>query len=1088
MKCPKCQASNPAGANFCSDCGTKLQEKVHIVPPTDIVSERKHVTVLFSDVSGYTAMSEKLDPEEVTELMSRIFGEVTRVVNELEGSIDKFIGDAVLAVFGMPKAHEDDAVRAIMAARKIHQIVDNISPEVESRIGRPLTMHTGINSGLIVTGEMNVETGKAGIIGDTINLASRLEGLAEAGDILVGPDTCHEAEWYYTFEDLGTKKVKGKAEPMHVYRVLAQREHPEQVGHLHGVRAEFIGRSTEMAQLRNAVEQVKAGRGAVVTICGDAGTGKSRLVEEFKATLISEKVQWFEGHAYAYRQQTPYAPLIDFLAHVFQVEERDPPNTIREKLETGLQRLLEDHKQVVPYIGSLFSLRYPEIEEVSPEFWKARLHDGSKNILSALAEKSPSVICFEDLHWADPSSIELLRSLFPNVESPLLFLCVYRPTFSLLMDKEKEEMSTPYQEIRLHDLSSSDTKEMLHSLLQTEHVPSELETFVQEKVEGNPFYMEEVVNALIDTEILVQEGCNWKMTKSISEADIPSTIQGVLTARLDRLKREVKRILQEASVIGRSFFYEILNRITEYKTQIASGLSDLQRSDFIRLYHQEPELEYIFKHALTQEVAYNVLLKKERRVIHERIGLVMEQVFHDRLPDFYEALAFHFKQGNSPLKAVEYLMKSGEKNLRRYSIEESHSYYKEAYLILKNTQDKSHEENTLLIDLIMQWALVYYYRGDFKGLTELIRTHEDAAVSLDDKSRLGMYYAWLGFSLYGRSDLKNSKHSLLKSLKIGEEIGSKQIIGYACTWLTFLYGDLGLFKDALNAGERALNIARSVKSEQYLFFKPLAGIIQASYYMGDVHKARESGSSCLGIGKKYSNVRAITMGHIGLGMCDILLGDLQSAIEIFKRAHNVSADRMYKQTANLCLGLCYIQNEQFDHAGEVLQEVINYSQEFGCEWAGTPASMLMGTVLISSGEMSLGFNMIESAHRKFIEYGNKPFLAVAEYILGRIYLQMVEAAEPIRITMMLKNIGFLIRNLPFAAKKAEQHLQRAIEMAKEIEAKGTLGQAYLDLGLLYKAKKKPDQAKECIFEAITIFKDCGAEGFLERARGALASL
>jgi class 3 adenylate cyclase len=432
MKCLKCHTSNPEDAKFCHQCGNPIETIRD--SRKSIVSERKHVSVLFSDVSGYTAMSEKLDPEEIVEIMSRIFKEASKVVTEMEGFIDKFIGDSILAVFGALQNHEDDAVRAIIAAQKIHNVVSTISSEIENHIGQPLSMHSGIASGLIVTGEMDVEAGKGGITGDTINLASRLEGLSKPGEILVGPKTYQESFRHFLFEDLGPQKVKGKTKSLHVFKVLAQREHPEFVNHKYGLRANFIGRQEEIDHLCKVFEQVKDGRTALVTICGSAGTGKSRLVEEFKNRVRLEEVQWLEGYAYAHRQQIPYGPVIDCLTHSFSIEENDSPRIVRRKLESGLKSILVDYKQTVPYIGSLFSIRYPEIEEVSPEFWKSQLQQSIETTLSGFASVRSTVLCLEDLHWADPSSIELLHFLIENINH-LFFFSVYIDQSSACLKK-----------------------------------------------------------------------------------------------------------------------------------------------------------------------------------------------------------------------------------------------------------------------------------------------------------------------------------------------------------------------------------------------------------------------------------------------------------------------------------------------------------------------------------------------------------------------------------------------------------------------------------------------------------------------------
>ncbi len=429
ISCPKCGTDNRVGNKFCDECGYNLKpgketsaeilEKESLTLPTTtekssrdaalIEGERKHVTVLFSDMTGYTEMSEKLDPEEVKEITSRIFGEISKIIDKYDGFIEKYAGDAVMALFGVPKTHEDDPIRAVKAAREIHELVDALSPEVENRIGQPISMHTGINTGLVVTGQVNVARGTHGVAGDTINLASRLSNLAKPGEILIDVDTCRQAEGHFACEYLEDTTVKGKADPVQVHKVLSQRDKPVTIHRLSGLRADLVGRKVELAELSEAVENLREGKGRIFSICGAAGTGKSRLVEEFKATLDFEQIQWIEGHAYAYSQNIPYFPLIDLLNRVLHIEENDPSEKVREKVESGIEYLVGKQGDIVPYVGGLYSLSYPEVEDVSPEFWKSRLQSAIKAILSALANKAPTIYFLEDLHWADPSFVELLR-------------------------------------------------------------------------------------------------------------------------------------------------------------------------------------------------------------------------------------------------------------------------------------------------------------------------------------------------------------------------------------------------------------------------------------------------------------------------------------------------------------------------------------------------------------------------------------------------------------------------------------------------------------------------------------------------------
>jgi class 3 adenylate cyclase/tetratricopeptide (TPR) repeat protein len=1091
LTCPECGATNRADSKFCDECGKDLREsQAPKDAQLDSEGERKYVTVLFSDLSGYTSMSEKLDPEELKEIMSRIFGEIAQVVTKYEGFIEKFIGDAVMALFGAPKAHEDDPVRAIRASREIHERIETLSPEIEKRIGQSISMHTGINTGLVVTGEMDMEKGTHGVAGDTINLASRLQNLAKKGEILVGHDTFRQAEGHYAFEALEPTEVKGKAEPVKIYKVSSARDKPITTHRLSGLRADLIGRRAEIGQLYDAVDHLAKGRGRIFSICGDAGTGKSRLVEDFKNSLDLNEIQWLEGHAYAYSQNIPFFPLIDLLNRIFKIDEGDPPESVRNKIESGIGQLVEGNEAFAPYVGRLYSLSYPELEDVSPEFWRSRLKEAVMAILTATAKRSPTIFFLEDLHWADPSHVELMRNALLEIRQPAIVLCVYRPVFSLFTSHQLGTVSKIYQEIRLGDLSLSDAENMLESLLKTKDIPSDLWQFVQDKAEGNPFYLEELVNSLIESEILARDNGSWKITKPINESEISSTIHGLISGRLDRLETHTKRIVQEASVIGRAFLYDILRKVTELDDRIDRSLNTLERLDLIRTRSVEPDVEYMFKHPLTQEVVYNGLLKKDRQGIHEQIATVMEQLFQDRLVEFYETLAFHFKQSQSVSKAVEYLMKSGDKSVGRYAVEEAHQYYQEAFSILSSKPEKTVEEKQRLIDLIIRWALVFYHRGDFGGLDKLLSEHEDLAGSLDDKQRLGMFYAWFGFAIgCARGNPTSSYKYLTKALKLGEEIGSQQVIGYACTWLLWTCTDWGRFDEAISFGERAQEIAGSLESDHYLFYKSLAGLGQTYWYKGEGNKVLEIGKTLLDYGKRRSSIRSLVVGHIYTGTGHLTLGDPSSAIDSYKTAIDVAADPFYAHWSRIFLGTTYASIGQLGEAEEALQEIVSYCEHFGCEFIRPMAAGFLGAIKVANGHMSQGMKMMEDVLKVSVENERTAGYARLEYLMGKVYLQAVqgEGAKG-GVSMLAKNIGFILKEVPFAAKKAEEHFNKAIEVSKEIGAKSVLGNAYEDLGLLHRAKGRTEQARKYTSNAIDVYQECKSLGFLKQAKETLAKI
>jgi tetratricopeptide (TPR) repeat protein len=948
-------------------------------------------------------------------------------------------------------------------------------------------MHSGINTGLVVTGEVDIEKGTHGVAGDTINLASRLQGLAKKGEILAGYDTFRQAEGHYTFETLEPTRIKGKADHVQVYKVLAQKKKPVTTHRLSGLRAELTGRKVEMSELQEAVENLSKGKGRIFSISGDAGTGKSRLVEDFKATLDFDEVQWIEGHAYAYAQNIPYFPLIDLLNGVFRIEEDDPPQRIRSKIESGVKQFFVDSETVTPYFGSLYSLSYPEIENVSPELWKSRLQTSVQAILTSMAKIKPTVFFLEDLHWADISSVELIRKACLEIRQPAIVLCAYRPTFSLFTSHQINNIRGVYQEIRLQDLSLSDAQEMLASLLKTKTLPLDLKRLVQEKTDGNPFYLEELVNTLIESEALIQDDGNWTIVKPISDLDISSSIHGLISGRLDRLDRETKRILQEAAVIGREFLYEILMKITEAKDRIDLELSSLERLDIIRTRSFEPDLEYMFKHPLTQEVVYNGLLKKERQEIHEHIANVMEGLFKERLSEFYETLAFHFSKGQSVNKAVGYLVKAGEKSLARYSVEEAHQYYKKAYDLLAPKGDKTEAEEKLLIDMINSWGYVYYYLGEIDEFVNLLNSHKDLAESLDDEARRGMFYVWLGIALWMAGRSKDAYEHLMIGLELGDGSESQKVIGYACTWLPWACAELGLFDQGIEYGERAQKIAKSFPADQYLFFKSLGGLSYCNLFKSDTKKCFEAAKRLLEYGEKTSNSRSNVFGHWVNSWGYMTVGDMESAIISCGKSAKAALDPFYAMFPLVGLGMAHIFNGQYQKAEEALREPMAFSAKRGIGQLLAIGNFLKGPILVAKGQMKQGLKLIEEAQKNLVNNQRKGWYVLSEVVLGIIYAQIAIGPLP-TLGTMAKNIGFFTKTAPFSANKAEEHFNRAINMSKEIGAKGYCGLACLNFGLFHRDKKRIDQANKYLSEAVEIFQQCDAQVYLKQAREALDSL
>lgn len=597
-----------------------------------------------------------------------------------------------------------------------------------------------------------------------------------------------------------------------------------------------------------------------------------------------------------------------------------------------------------------------------------------------------------------------------------------------------------------------------------------------------------MANSLIESETLIHDNGQWRIIRPITATDISSTIHGLISARLDRLKNETKRILQEASVIGRVFLFEILKRVTNPEQDIDRSIRGLEQLDLIRAKTLEPDLEYIFKHALTQEVVYNGLLKKERKEIHERIGLVMEQLFQDRLPEFYETLAFHFKQSRSVEKGVDYLMKSAEKSLKKYALEESHLHFKEAFDLLISKSPETREEKDLFVDLILKWAEVYHRRGGYRGLIDLLEPHKVLVESLNDKSRLSMFYGWLGLALGSRDKLKDAYQYLCKALKFADETEDLKVSGYVCSWLAMICSELGLLDDAVTYGKRAEELSNVYKSDLGLYEFSSNGMGTAYFFKGESKKHHEIAKLNLEYARERSDTRYTAWYHNATACGNFFDGDFLLAIENFQKAIQLSLDPIWSLRAKFLLGLSYLTEGQHSEATTAFEEVIRYDEELGVEIWGTSAQVLMGLSLIAKGNLGEGVRVTEKGLRVLLENGSKYRYATSQFMLGSVYLQVAERSGPKSVAFFAKNIRFLVKNIPFAGRKAEHHFNEAILMAKEIGAKGVLGQSYMALGLLHKTKRKEDKARQFFAEAVGAFEQCGAKTHLKRAKEALASL
>ncbi|MGA2940193.1 MAG: AAA family ATPase [Syntrophobacteraceae bacterium] len=728
MKCLKCGTEQPDSAKFCNECGNKLQPSGY--PDTyleqsrthpTIAPERKHVTVLFSDITGYTSITERLDPEQVKQLTGSIFAGVKKIVTRYEGFIERVMGDCVVAFFGVPQVHEDDPIRAVNTAIEIHDLVKGLSSRYEGWVGSPLSMHTGINTGLVVTADVDLERGTHGIAGDAVTVAARLSLLAGPGEILVGEETLRRTRERFNFHDLGLKQVKGKAAPILVFKVIAPKSSVSRAGADRQVFSEMVGRDRELDRIELQVMKVVNGDGSVVNVFGEAGIGKSRLIEELRKREVMKRVMFLECRAVSIGKNLSFHPLIDLMKQWSGIAEGDSGSAGFDKLERAIRAIHPDEaNEILPFLATLMGMklkgRHAErVKRIEGEALEKLIFKNVRDLLVRWSDLRPTVIVIEDLHWADESSLGLLESLYPLVEkSRLLFINVFRPGYwqgkKLAVERIGAVLPQQYVEIAPQPLDKQMSEVLIGNMLNIKGLPYSMCSKISERAGGNPFFIEEVVRSLIDQGAVVKQNGSFEVTEKIYSIIVPDTINDVLMARIDRLEERTRELVKCASVIGRSFFDRILKDVATAIEDIDSKLTYLKDLQLIRDRVRMQELEYLFKHALAQEVAYESTLLQQRKEIHRLVAGSIEKLFKDRLHEFYGTLAYHYSKAEDAEKAEEWMVKAGEEALRTSASSEALHYYKEALrLYLDKCGDMANPEK--VAEFEKNIAIAYYNKG-----------------------------------------------------------------------------------------------------------------------------------------------------------------------------------------------------------------------------------------------------------------------------------------------------------------------------------------------------------------------------------------
>ena len=1154
MRCPICNYENPADAKFCANCGNRLPER----RPSG--SERRVVTVLFCDVKGSTTLAEKLDPEEWTEIIDGAFKVLTPPIQRYGGTVARLLGDAVLAFFGAPAAHEDDPERALRAGLEMLQATDAYRDRLVRDRGAAFSefdIRVGINTGLAVVGD--VGSGQAVEytgMGDAVNVAARLQSLAAPGTMLVSDQTLKLVPPVFEWEPVGEVEAKGREGKVEAFLVsglsaAARRTRPR------GRMTPLVGREAEVAALSDALAEVRRGGGRVVSIVGDAGMGKTRLIDELLTQWEAAPVEgqrWSEARGQSYEQTRSYGLIRQHMLSLAGASDADPAEVILARVTELLPEPMRTDDRALHALGALLAVTPGQAgPDLDGQELRAEVHRVMREFVRALAACHVAIV-FDDLQWADPASAELLMELFELAdETPLLFVCAYRPDRQAASWRVKQKLETDYPhrstELELRPLSGADSAKLLDQAVPGGGVPARLRERILDKAEGNPFFIEEIVRTLVDEGTIVRDPGGWHVTRPDAEIALPGSLQAVLSARIDRLESDARDTLQAASVIGRTFLYRILVSIREASDKLDRQLRELQRLELVREEAREPEREYAFRHALTQEAAYGSILQRRRKELHLRVGEALEALFPDRTDEQAAVVGHHFAEA-ADARAVGYLRAAGDRALRLYALEEAVTHYRRALTLVRADADAP-----LVTDLHLRYGRALELRGEYADALRLYRDLERTARQRGDQAMEGEALAAQmvvhvnptpfldparAQELAGRTiELARSRGdrpllakllwnkaqagfwqgaediglgAALESAEVARAIGNKEQLGFTLNTMGQIYRELAKLDDAERVLRESIDLFREVGN------RPMEADSLST--LGFVHLYRAEWPAALAVGEQAFAISdaldndwgrsyaLFTPSHVRYE-----LGDWGEAMRSYEEcvAWGKKAGFYAAQTATGSdLGLLYALAGDADRAVDHLERVVDLASSKFHDWLGWPLAQL-GRALVIRGDLERAQEIMSRAVTNDRARGNL-YMSV-NLALGRAELALAEgrAADAAAIARndrrfatdrglrpfekdfdLAEGIGLLRSGDPAGARVA---LERGISESRATGSRRILWALLAALAAVAEVQGRVEEAAALRTEAAAVvdhiassLRERGLEAAFRERAGALAAV
>ncbi len=1095
--CPSCQTENPPGSNFCNSCGTSLtgsqasdltplEEKIDkiqrylpqgltekILSQKDrIEGERKVVTVLFCDLVGYTKMAAGLDPEETYTLMDQVLEILIHSVHDYGGTVNQLLGDGLYALFGAPIALEDGPQRAIRAGMDMHKALTRFSDKIarEKKIA-PLKLRIGINTGAVVVGTIgNSLRVDFTAIGDTVNLASRMEGLAEPGTIYVTAETFKLTEHFFRFEALGEKTVKGFETPIAVYQVIERSNSRTRFD----VSAErgltpLVGRDREIEVLLDGFRAIKSGRGQVFSIIADAGAGKSRLLYEFRKAVANEDAAILEGKCLSYAPNIAYLPIIDIIKSGFLISENDSGDQVKQKLIEGLKLLDIETALSLPYLLDLLDIRDTDVDlsGISPELKKEKISELVKTIAINRSELECLILIVEDLHWMDKTSEEVLTDLLAGISgSRVLMILAYRPEYHESWSRKSNQ-----NRLNLNHLTNRESAAMLSAILKVEDLAHEFENMVLDRTGGIPFYIEELTKSLINLNVIELKGGRYCLSTNIDNVYIPSSIQDVIMSRVDTISEAARDFVQTGAVIGREFQLKLVSEISGLPEKaLLVYLAELTESDIIYQRGVIPDITCIFRHALTRDVIYDSILSKRKKKLHEEIGNTIEKLYADHMDQHLEILTDHFFLGEDFGKSADYARLAGKKARKSGLFVDALNHLKKSILCLESLPD-TEDNQKRIIDArtrLSDYCMGINYHVEAKNAVDPII---GLAEKLNYKKRLPKIYLAIGsYQQQVKEDIEGGRKSLLETVRLAEELQD----GYALWTASFYLGSLYAVGEAnmdkgLGFFTKCLDISTMINDKGMIAWLKSNIALFVTYNQGYIKKAFEQTDQTLqdAIADNLTDIRSKGVAYYCHGHCCHGMGYFKEAEENLINAINLCQSSSlfnFQSYAIYCLGVVYIDTGRYELARRCFQD----AQQLLKSHEYAPSVRLCCKTAEVLVELYLGNDRFDL--RKVMHHHHEMKIAVFQRFASRHIGEMF---------LKIKNQQI---------HDPDDWFKQAIEIDRHYKLKWFLGHDYAQYAKFLKSRNSLPQAREKMNIAIDILKECGADGWVERYEKELAEI